>query len=68
MDTPNLKKYFELRKKLLEHRENNKDYDVYGTKAYHAEEEILCEMDEVWYKQLTDEEREYLRTAPANVQ
>ncbi len=60
MKSSNLEKYLELRRKLLEHRENNRDYDIYGTKAYKVEDQILDEMDELWYKRLSDAEREYL--------
>lgn len=62
MKSANLEKYLDLRKKLLEHRQNNRDYDVYGTKAYKVEDDILDEMDHLWYKQLSDAEREFLNT------
>lgn len=64
MQTKNIEKYLVLRKKLLTLRESA-DTSVYGTKAFEEEDDILAEMDDLWYKHLSEAEIEYLNSLPA---
>lgn len=61
MKSPNLDKYFDLRKQLLDLRKRSSPQVM---TEYAEEDDVLDAMDNLWYKHLTDEERNYLNTTP----
>lgn len=64
MDTPNVVKYLGLRTKLLALRKTA-DTTVYGTKAFYEEDDLIDQMDDIWYDHLSEAEISYINSLPA---